>query len=56
MRDAARHGCAISDDDWRRSIWQTMKASQSYGQDPDWYLVAADEQGVAECISEAVAK
>lgn len=55
-RHAARHGCEISDDDWRRPIWQAVQIAQSNGQDPDWQLVPAYQPHVADFIAEAIAK
>jgi acetyltransferase-like isoleucine patch superfamily enzyme len=56
VRHAARNGCAISDDDWRRSVWQAIQMAQYNRQDPDWQLVPTYEPSVVGCISEALAK
>jgi acetyltransferase-like isoleucine patch superfamily enzyme len=55
-RHAARHGCLLSDDDWRRDVWQTVTAARANNHDPDWHLVPAYEPKIAECVPASIAK
>ena len=36
-RHESRLGCSVSDDDWRRPIWQMVMDAKSSRRDPDWY-------------------
>ncbi len=54
-RHEARRGCAISDDDWRLSIWRMIMLAKSTDRVPSWHVTLAHEPSIAVRVPASIA-